>query len=100
MNIDRFKEQIDLMVNPVASAKGYDDKLIELVRDCVADHPMKHALGEIIYKVVRYSHTRRVDDILKVGAWAALVFEQHERHQVERMQPQHDFLTRVKHDQI
>ncbi len=33
-----------------------------------------HALGEIIYKVRRYAARRNPDDLLKVAAWAFLVW--------------------------
>ena len=34
-----------------------------------------HALGEIVYKVRRFSATGHVEDILKIAAWAFLVWK-------------------------
>ena len=68
----------DLLDETVAT-KGYQqtgltdaNPLYEFVAE-TAGGP-GHALGEIIYKVRRYSARRDPEDLLKVAAWAYLVW--------------------------
>ncbi len=50
------------------------NQLQDFVHD-IAGHG--HALGEIIYKVVRFAHTRDPRDIEKIAAWAFLIWRKH-----------------------
>jgi len=34
-----------------------------------------HALGEIVYKARRYAAKRNVEDVLKIAAWAYLIWK-------------------------
>lgn len=51
--------------------KGYNDALRHICRN------LPHALGEIIYKAVRYHHKRDPEDLVKIAAWAELVWREH-----------------------
>jgi hypothetical protein len=43
-----------------------------------------HALGEIVYKAIRYKNKRNPDDLVKIAGWAWLVFMHHWRKESER----------------
>lgn len=68
-----------------AGEKGYarnggdGTPLYDFVSTHVADGGDAHALGEIIYKAVRYSAKHDLEDVLKIAAWAFLVWEAGER---------------------
>ena len=73
-----FVRQVADLLEPTASGKGYNttgidgqNQLYEFVQTFAGD---KHALGEIIYKVKRYAAKGNAEDILKVAAWAFLVW--------------------------
>jgi Na+-transporting NADH:ubiquinone oxidoreductase subunit NqrD len=75
-----FVQQVHALVDGTAAGKGYNttgpdghNNLFEFVESMVGGDG--HALGEIIYKVQRYSRKRHPDDMLKVAAWAFLVLK-------------------------
>ena len=43
-----------------------------------------HALGEIIYKSIRYRNKRNPEDLIKIAAWAWLVWMHHWREEFAR----------------
>jgi hypothetical protein len=43
-----------------------------------------HALGEIVYKAIRYKNKRNPEDLVKIAGWAWLVFMHHWRKEAER----------------
>jgi hypothetical protein len=51
-----------------ADSKGYNDALFEVTRE------LPHPLGEIVYKVIRYSKQRNIGDLEKIVAWAELEY--------------------------
>lgn len=79
---DEFTAQVRALLEPTAACKGYNttgldgrNELYEFVQSFAGDH---HALGEIVYKVKRYAAKGNIEDILKVAAWAFLVYK-HQR---------------------
>jgi hypothetical protein len=78
-----FCKQVETLLAPTAAGKGYSttgldgqNALYEFVAD-VAQGP-GHGLGEIVYKAVRYSRKKNPEDVLKIAAWAFLVWRHHE----------------------
>ena len=53
--------------------KNGRNALYEFVRDHVGQSPHAHALGEIIYKAVRFARKGNIEDVQKIAAWAFLV---------------------------
>ncbi len=69
-------------------SKGYgpmqpDDPnaLYEFMQSFFSDD---HALGEIVYKAIRYKNKRNPEDLVKIAGWAWLVFMHHWRKEAER----------------
>ena len=78
-----FVAQVEQLLAPTAAGKGYSttgvdgqNPLFEFVSG-VAQGP-GHALGEIVYKAVRYGRKRNPEDVLKIAAWAFLVWRHHQ----------------------
>ncbi len=76
-----FISEINRILSSKATQKGYNDagpdadnRLYLFVRDFVSGTEHDHALGEIIYKVVRFVKKRDPEDLLKIAAWAYLVY--------------------------
>ncbi len=76
---EQFTKQVADLLEPTAQGKGYNttgidgkNDLYDFVSSFAGDH---HALGEIVYKVKRYAAKGNPDDILKVAAWAFLVWK-------------------------
>lgn len=81
---DQFVAKFRALLEPTASDKGYsttgvDDpnQLYNFVQSFAGNH---HALGEIVYKAKRYAAKGNVEDVLKIAAWAFLVW----KHDVEK----------------
>ena len=75
-----FVQQTKELLEPVASGKGYNDtgvdgknELFEFVQNVAQGSG--HALGEIVYKAVRYSRKKDSKDLLKIAAWAYLIWK-------------------------
>lgn len=75
-----FCEAVRDLLNESAADKGYHrsgltgpNRLYELVAE-TAGGP-GHAIGEIIYKVRRYAARGDREDLLKVAAWAYLIWQ-------------------------
>lgn len=78
---DAFVKQTRALMEPTAASKGYSrngvdgkNALYEFVAEFTNDG---HGLGEIVYKAKRYAAKRNDEDLLKIAAWAFLVW----RHQ-------------------
>lgn len=78
---DSFIKQVHALLEPTASGKGYNttgvdghNPLYEFVASFAGPH---HALGEIVYKAKRYEAKRNLEDVLKIAAWAFLVYKHH-----------------------
>lgn len=58
-----------------AIEKGYLTPVGNILMDFMNSKFPDHALGEIVYKTVRYSKLKNSEDLLKIAAWACLVYE-------------------------
>lgn len=71
-----FYKEISKVLGGTARAKGY---LAENLENPLMDFMSKtfpdHALGEIIYKSVRYKSKKDPLDLIKIAAWARLIYE-------------------------
>jgi hypothetical protein len=81
---DQFVEAMRAQLDPTAAGKGYSttgvdghNALYEFVQS-VAGGP-GHALGEITYKATRYAAKGDPVDVVKIAAWAFLVWRHHQR---------------------
>jgi hypothetical protein len=80
-----FIVQVERLLGGTASGKGYSERadapleLYDFVAEYVGGNKHGHALGEIIYKTVRFARKGNVEDILKAAAWAFLVAKHFER---------------------
>jgi hypothetical protein len=57
------------------------NQLYEFMQQFFSDD---HALGEIVYKAIRYKNKRNPEDLVKIAGWAWLVFMHHWRKEAER----------------
>ena len=78
-----FESGVKALLEPTAQSKGYnttgldgENQLYEFVADTVGGPG--HAIGEAIYKVKRYAAKRNPEDLLKLAAWAFLMWKHHE----------------------
>ena len=65
-----------------AKAKGYnatgvdgENRVYGVIHAATGGHG--HAIGEIVYKALRYARTRDPMDVIKIAAWAFLVYKHH-----------------------
>ncbi len=77
---DEFVVACRALLEPTAAGKGYNDtgvdgknELFEFVQNVAQGSG--HALGEIVYKAVRYSRKGDPADLLKIAAWAFLAWK-------------------------
>lgn len=75
-----FCRHVSALLDGTAEEKGYNDtgidgpnQLYDFVRTSTGDHG--HAAGEIIYKIVRFLKRRDDVDLLKISAWAFLIWK-------------------------
>src|SRR3972149_6139271 len=70
-----FSDRVYEILTKVASNKGYAlrDKGEALFK-FVEDEFGGHALGEVVYKAVRFNHKKEPEDLVKIAAWAYLVW--------------------------
>lgn len=74
---EQFVASARELLEPTASGKGYNSTGVNgknELYEFVSNHAPGHALGEIIYKAVRYGKKRDKADILKIAAWAYLIW--------------------------
>lgn len=75
---NKFVAEIKDMLEPSATEKGYNslgtekNELYQFVQGL--SHSDSHAIGEIIYKCVRYTNKGDKRDLLKIAAWAYLIW--------------------------
>ena len=81
---DEFMGQVRALLEPRAGEKGYSaagpdgpNPLYELVAEMNTGDG--HALGEIVYKAKRFAAKGNPEDILKIAAWAFLVWRHRAR---------------------
>ena len=79
---DGFCAQVRALLEPTAAGKGYSatgadgpNQLYDFVQGM--NGGPGHALGEIVYKAKRYAAKGNVEDVLKLAAWAFLVYKHH-----------------------
>ena len=77
-----FTRDVKGLLADTAEGKGYNatgvdgyNQTYEFIQTATGDHG--HAIGEIIYKALRYMRKRDPQDLLKIAAWAYLVFKHH-----------------------
>jgi hypothetical protein len=71
-SIQEFQNKVRIMLLGQALHKGYrlrdlDDFMNLYFRD--------HALGEIVYKAIRYQRLKNQEDLVKIAAWAFLLYD-------------------------
>jgi hypothetical protein len=74
----KFVEQVGEVLTATARGKGYIDEweskpggaLFDLIESVCPGHP----IGEIIYKAIRYRSKEDPGDLVKIAAWAYLVW--------------------------
>jgi hypothetical protein len=74
----QFTDSVKILLEPTASEKGYNTTGVKgknELYEFVSSHASGHALGEIIYKAVRYGKKKDKNDILKIAAWAYLIWK-------------------------
>ena len=77
---DTFCAAIYALLSDTAAQKSYNatgtdgpNPLYEFVREMSGGDA--HALGEIVYKAKRFSAKHDIEDILKIAAWAFLIWK-------------------------
>lgn len=77
-----FCVQVEELMGSTAYDKGYNSTgpdgynlVYEFIHKTTGDHG--HGIGEIIYKAIRFMQKRNPDDLLKLAAWAYLVWRHH-----------------------
>jgi hypothetical protein len=83
-SIQEFNAQVVSALNGKAESKGYSaggDSGGRPMLDAVAliAGEGTHPAGEIAYKLARYKAKRNPEDLVKVAAWAFLMWDQHNR---------------------
>lgn len=81
-SIDDYVREIKEILLLAAKTKGYhgDETDGRLMYDNIILLAGEgHASGEIIYKIARYRRTKDPKDIAKIGAWAFLIWDKHQR---------------------
>ena len=78
----KFTGEVEQLLGGTASGKGYaaggpngPNPLYEFVQGL--SNSSAHGLGEIVYKAQRYSSKHNQEDVLKIAAWAFLVWRFH-----------------------
>ena len=79
---DEFCRDVEALLSTGAKSKGYHEggtegpnAVYEFIYTTTGDHG--HAIGEIMYKAIRYMQKRDPQDLLKIAAWAYLIFKHH-----------------------
>ena len=77
-SFDTFSLEVRKLLEGTAESKGYNNQsadgpneLYSLISSFAGPN---HALGEIIYKAIRYSKKKDKNDLLKIAAWSYLVW--------------------------
>lgn len=82
ISLSSFHEAIDGILLGQATSKGYHSKghngrqLYDFVHDLASNG---HALGEIVYKAIRYNRRKDRTDLVKIAAWAFLIYDKDKR---------------------
>lgn len=72
------------LLNGTAAVKGYSamgpdgpNELYSFIQSMSGGH--QHALGEIVYKARRFAAKGNEEDVLKIAAWAFLIYKHNQR---------------------
>ena len=81
LSFQSFAGAVENLMTTSAESKGYNQTGVDgpnEVFDFITSHVGDgHALGEMIFKVLRYDRKRNPEDLLKVAAWAFLMWRYH-----------------------
>jgi hypothetical protein len=72
---DDFIKGVKFLLENKATEKGYLAPVGNILMDFMNKEFPDHALGEIVYKAVRYKSKKNPEDLLKIAAWACLIYE-------------------------
>lgn len=79
-----FMEHVQNLCERDAKLKGYNrtgiegkNELLEFINGSIAPNH-GHALGEMVYKTIRYTNKRNKEDLIKIAAWAYLLWKHDE----------------------
>jgi hypothetical protein len=79
MSFDKFVSEVRDLCEGTAQEKGYNstgvdgqNDLYQFIQNLSGGDG--HALGEIVYKAVRYSRKKDKHDLVKIAAWAYLIY--------------------------
>ena len=80
VTFDTFVAELREICEAAAKDKGYNNTGIDGKNDLYQfiqsiSGSDSHAIGEIIYKAVRYSRKRDKKDLIKIAAWAFLIYK-------------------------
>lgn len=83
-SLGNFFDELYAIVGGKAQQKGYaslnaKDSSGRETLDFVKQHAPGHAEGEMMYKIIRWTKKRQPEDLLKLAAWAFLVWDQYRR---------------------
>jgi hypothetical protein len=85
VTFQQFTAEVEKLLNGTAAGKGYNasgpdsqNALYEFVQHYISGGGQAHAMGEIIYKAVRYQGRGNPEDLLKIAAWAFLAWKHHD----------------------
>lgn len=87
---DAFMEAVERQLTHTAAGKGYSsggpdgqNQLYEFIE--TMNGGQQHALGEIIYKARRYAAKGNLEDVIKIAAWAFLIYKHEGPKSAERL---------------
>tara|TARA_R100000656_G_scaffold123608_1_gene100391 strand:+ start:349 stop:624 length:276 start_codon:yes stop_codon:yes gene_type:complete len=83
---DVFSKDVEELLSKTAESKGYlkagipedTNNLYTMIQQALCRGGHGHALGEIVMKTVRYAERGDKTELLKVAAWAYLIWQHHE----------------------
>ena len=80
---EAFCTEVKASLTSAAASKGYnatgvdgENRVYAVIHAATGGHG--HAIGEIVYKALRYARKRDPMDVVKIAAWAFLIFTHHE----------------------
>jgi hypothetical protein len=85
-SLSAFGLELNQILVKRAQEKGYHSQglngrqLYDFVHDLAANG---HALGEIVYKAIRYNRRKNPEDLVKIACWAFLVWDRERRIEVQ-----------------
>ena len=88
MTFEKFVQQMHEFCGGTAASKGYNSTGVDghnavyhFVQEEVGMGTHGHGLGEIVYKVLCYQRRRNPEDLIKIAAWAFLVWKHHQEEE-------------------